>query len=143
MSGAPVMVTPSGELIDLPNRMRAIRYRLGVRIDQTLSEIGDDAVDRVSRAALSTLPVEGGLAASVAHSRPSVDRQPGGITLRLSEGLAAIDDGHLRHPVFGNPDVMVDQPIRPGYFSRTLEDMRPDMQTRIDRMVKELETTIR
>lgn len=40
--------------------------------------------------------------------------------------LKRIDAGNLRHPVYGNRGAWVSQRVRPGFWSKTLEDKAPD-----------------
>ena len=38
--------------------------------------------------------------------------------------VKVINDGTLRHPVYGNPDVWVDQPVKKGFWSNPLDMSR-------------------
>lgn len=38
--------------------------------------------------------------------------------------VKVIDGGTLRHPVYGNPEAWVDQPVKPGFWSTPLDTSR-------------------
>ena len=46
-------------------------------------------------------------------------------------GIAAMNRGRLRHPVFGNTDVWVTQAVEPGWFDEPLQDSAPDIRRAI------------
>lgn len=50
--------------------------------------------------------------------------------------IKVINDGTLRHPVYGNPEVWVDQPVRPGFWSTPLDSARPIPAKQIRRAVQ-------
>ena len=74
--------------------------------------------------ALTTLPRHGGLAKRVAASRFTTRNRTtrtGDAVLQLvakgTVNVHSIDRGRVRHPVFGNRDRWVAQPVKPGWFS--------------------------
>lgn len=50
--------------------------------------------------------------------------------------IKVINDGTLRHPVYGNPEVWVDQPVRPGFWSTPLDSARAIPAKQIRRAVQ-------
>lgn len=50
--------------------------------------------------------------------------------------IRVINDGTLRHPVYGNPDAWVDQPVRPGFWTQPLTVSREIPATEIRRAVQ-------
>lgn len=85
----------------------------------------------VASSALRILPRRGGLAGRVAKSRYSVRRRTFGrnptVTFEATNdyNIVAIDDGRVRHPVFGNRRVWVGQVVTQGWFSRPTERQEP------------------
>lgn len=51
--------------------------------------------------------------------------------------VKVINDGTLRHPVYGNPEAWVDQPVKPGFWTQPLNLSREIPATQIRRAVQE------
>lgn len=89
--------------------------------------------DDVKQAALRDLPRRGGLNRAVASSKITTRTRTGGRNVgvrivaagKTVRDLRSLDRGRLRHPVFGNREVWVNQAIRPGWFTRPLEEGAP------------------
>lgn len=102
--------------------------------DQNLSKELNKALQRASKplkrsarqGALQILPYRGGLAERVARSRftSRVTKRGRGAGLRIigngQDNLARMDDGSVRHPVYGNRGKWVTQRITPGWFTKPL-----------------------
>lgn len=74
------------------------------------------------------LPSRGGLADQVAREPQRVQvrtgRKTAGVRLVVGKkrgGARMTNRGRLRHPVFGNRDVWVTQPVKPGWFDDTIK----------------------
>jgi len=88
--------------------------------------------------ALDSLPSRGGLGEMIAGSRYAVRTRTSGkqvgvrVEGRLTEiDLDVIDRGRVRHPVFareGRSPSWVNQPVRPGFFSRPVAESFPQIQ---------------
>jgi hypothetical protein len=48
---------------------------------------------------------------------------------------ARTDRGALRHPVFGNGEVWVNQPITPGWWTKPVEEHKDDIVREVDAAV--------
>lgn len=79
-------------------------------------------------AARAQLPSGGGLAAQVAKEPQRVQVRTGSrtagvrlVVLRKRGAAWATNRGRLRHPVFGNRDVWVTQPVPAGWFDSTIK----------------------
>ena len=87
-----------------------------------------------TKAATSRLPQSGGLAASVRRAPQRVQiltgRNPGVriIAGKRGDGARAADLGTIRHPVFGNREVWVNQAVQPRWFTETLEQGAPTVR---------------
>lgn len=86
-------------------------------------------------AARQKLPQRGGLNVFVASSKFSTSTRTAGknpgVAIKVKKSghdIRAIDRGRLRHPVFGNKNVWVDQQITPGVFTETFEDGAPSVR---------------
>jgi hypothetical protein len=51
--------------------------------------------------------------------------------------IRVINDGTLRHPVYGNPEAWVDQPVKPGMWTEPLTLSREIPATQIRRAVQD------
>lgn len=84
--------------------------------------------------ARDSLPREGGLNEVIARSKfgtrtRTSGRTPGVRVVGTSgHNIQAMDEGRLRHPVYGNRDVWVTQQITPGWFTKPMEDGADDVR---------------
>lgn len=63
-------------------------------------------------------------------------RLPADITMGV---VARIDEGRLRHPVFGNRKRWVTQTARPaGWWSHTVQTGTPRMQAEVERVLRDV-----
>lgn len=114
-----------------PKLKRALTRRLGM--------IGRPMGQRVLRAGAMSLPQRGGLSARVASGKVSQSSVVPGhvpglkLILRTQEGysLPRMNDGMLRHPVYGHRKVWVSQQIRSGGFSDAFEAEAPTVRKAI------------
>lgn len=90
------------------------------------------------KSAERNLPKAGGLNKRVARARMSARRSTGRnpgvkIVAKGMEQLALMDQGMVRHPVYGNRKRWVNQPIpdAEGWFSKPMEDGKPEAQREI------------
>jgi hypothetical protein len=84
------------------------------------------------RAAKSQLPQTGGLADLVARAslRTSVrtGATPGVVVIAKGDAVRSTDRGWVRHPVFGNTEVWVNQVVTPGWFTKTMRKSAPKVR---------------
>lgn len=90
----------------------------------------------VTDSALRTLPHKGGLNQWVARARPTVSNRltgrAAGIRVKQSKkghDLPAIDEGRVRHPLFGNRKVWYALSVPEGYFTKPLNKSVPRIRT--------------
>ena len=99
------------------------------------------AIPDVRTAAATDLPKRGGLAARVAKqkyaARTSLSRSEARVRLVGSgmKELDTIDQGRVRHPVWGDRQVWKSQRVTPGFFSGTLSRKGPAIRQEIDRVM--------
>lgn len=56
--------------------------------------------------------------------------------VRRRRHIGTIDRGTLRHPVYGNPDVWVDQRVRPGFWRDPIIDEADEAQKQIREAIR-------
>lgn len=139
--GVPVTIEIKG-MDKLEAALGAVKGALAEQISAGLKDIGRQGQTAVAGAALSMLPRGGGLADGVASAVPKVVVQADRMKFTISDGLAKIDKGQLRHPVFGQDKVWVPQAVPSGYFTKTLEGMATVMESRLSKAVTDAETKI-
>ncbi len=88
----------------------------------------------VAESARTTLPRRGGLSTAVAGAKVTVATRLSGKNVGVSfstkwaeHDLEGIDAGLVRHPVYGNRNLWVAQPVRPGYWTRVFEGPGADI----------------
>ena len=104
---------------------------------------------KAKEAALRELPKRGGLNVWVAQSRFSTKTRgsgkKAGVRITATKGkhdLRALDAGRLRHPVYGNRNVWVNQSVPAGWFSKTIEngadEVRKELVKALDDVLKQI-----
>ena len=149
-------VVVSGEGAD---QLRVVAQRLkaaggggGLRRDllRGIKTAANPVLDDVRASASAELPKAGGLAERVAGSKFTVQVRTGaktaGVRIRGQSGwnIGRMNRGILRHPVFGNRDVWVEQSITPGWFDHPIqaraEPIRLAVVAVIDDVARRLES---
>lgn len=102
----------------------------------------------VRESALSSLPKKGGLNQRVARAKLSTKKRTAGrdVAIRLvaSGGdLRRIDEGKVRHPVFGHRKVWVTEAVEPGWFSHPTEKAAPAARDEILAVFEDIREQIR
>lgn len=104
----------------------------------------------VRASALSTLPHRGGLATYVAKASIGVRTRLSGskgnevgvqIKAKKGRGLAAMNAGKFRHPVFGRKE-FVTQKVTPGWFSKPIEKNADQIRSSLERVMAEVANKI-
>ncbi len=120
----------------LAQSLKAARRRLEPEVAK---EIRSTVVPRlraaIQQSAATRLPRRGGLAASSAAStRTTVSGARGEIRIRTRNRYREdqLDRGIVRHPVYGNRNVWVTQPITPGWWTIPVEQYRDDIAEAAD-----------
>jgi hypothetical protein len=111
-------------------------------LKQALRRAGKPLQRSAKQGALQILPYRGGLAERVARSRftAAVRTTGRGANLRITgagrDQLSHMDDGFVRHPVFGRwlPG-QPPQKINPGWFTKPLTLDAPKQRTEIDKAI--------
>lgn len=146
-------VTGGEQLVRLSRALRdAGRTELRKDLNAELREIGKPLVEKTRAEARRRLPKRGGMAAAVAKAPQRLAISTGrdaGVRIivgKTKSGARAANSGFIRHPVFGNRDVWVDQKVRPGWFDDPLKGSESEvvpalqraMEKTVDRIVGEV-----
>lgn len=116
-------------------------------LNRALRRAGRPLTRSARQGALQILPYRGGLAERVARSRFSSQVRGGRLTIVAAgrDNLGRMDDGSVRHPVFGvwRPG-MPSQRITPGWFSKPLTLDAPkvvdgELEDAVDKVAAQLE----
>lgn len=90
------------------------------------------------------LPSAGGLAAQVAKEPQRIQVRTGrtpGVRVVVGKkqgGARAANKGVIRHPVFGNREVWVDQKVAPGWFDDPLRSSAPAIRRDVERAMQDV-----
>jgi hypothetical protein len=102
---------------------------------------------KAQKAAAAELPQSGGLAALVARTKFSTRTRAGGdpgVTIMAKGTALATDKGYVSHPVFGNRDAWVRQPVQgAGWFSNTMRESASDVRKEILEAMEDVADQIR
>lgn len=104
-------------------------------------ESGVETIPKIQASALERLPRRGGLAAKVAAERASVRASYGGNAARVKiwrKRGRGLNEGRLRHPVFGHMKTWVGQEVDTGWFDDPIRRAAPKIRLRINRVVTEI-----
>lgn len=113
-----------------------------------IRESNKATISAIRRNAEATLPSRGGLASLVAKSRIgtrtrlSANRVGVQIKGTGSIGLASINEGRLRHPVFGNRKAFVSQTVESGWFDEPIEHDLPQIVAGINKAMARVRDNI-
>lgn len=108
-----------------------------------LNRVTADLKKDAKAEALKRLPSRGGLARRVASSRMATKRLYGAnpglkITASGKAQLPAMDEGTVRHPVYGNRSTWVDQQVSGGWFSEPMFEGRDEIRSALDDLLEDL-----
>jgi hypothetical protein len=125
-------VRGTGDFIRLSKALKAAgRTELRKELHKGMRKAARPLIPKARAEARARLPQSGGLADQVAREPARVQvrtgRDPGVRVVigRKRGGARQANRGVIRHPVFGNRDVWVDQRVRPGWFDDPMRGEAP------------------
>ena len=92
--------------------------------------------------AMRRLPQRGGLAKQVSKEPARVQTRTGkdpGVRIVVGKrngGARQANRGVIRHPVFGNRDVWVDQQVKPGWFDDPMKASAPEIRRALEQGIE-------
>lgn len=132
-----VTIKGAEELEHLGRVLRVSDKRFKRELAKAVRDAARPAGEVVRAAYAARLPRSGGLAARIAASAVSARTTTTGahigarVTLRNQHSLRSIERGRLRHPVFGNREVWVSQPIPAEIGSTAFATQQSQVQRRV------------
>jgi hypothetical protein len=147
---ADFRIRGAGEFERIARDLKSVDVRR--EIQDALDRAGDQLIADARESAASTLPSRGGLAARVAGAsfearvRAATSTVTARITAKDSPGrsvdLKALDDGVVRHPVYGNRTAWATQSVSRGWFSKPvrkgLRKVRDELVTAVDTVTRNI-----
>ncbi|SRR6266704_3415226 len=132
-------VTGRDKLKALRLRLKEVEKTFKVDFHAAIRAAVEPLKEEVRQSALSTLPKRGGLAAKVAASTFAVRNKPSSVTFETTNPYAIkrIDQGTVRHPVFGNRKAWVIEKVEPGFWSKAVLDKGPKIEAEVTAVVEE------
>jgi len=125
MHGSDELAAVARRFRDAGDRGLSKQFRAG------LNQAARPAVEATRRGFRDRLPSKGGLNERIASGKITskvTTRADGGelvITASAGVDMPALDGGRLRHPVHGHRDRWVEQHIRPGALTDTMQEHAP------------------
>jgi hypothetical protein len=120
------------QLAALSKRLKAIGDKeLTREFSRSVTAAMKPLMQELRSSARSTLPSSGGLADKVARSKiRTVRRASSGVRVTANNpyGIKQMDEGRVRHPVFGNRSNWAVQSVRPGWWTRPTEKVGPEVR---------------
>ena len=128
------------DLAKLSKRLKdAGRNDLRKELLRGVRESGASTVLEIQESALEHLPRRGGLAEKVAAEKATMRASYGAggakVSLRRKRGRG-LNAGRLRHPVYGNRRVWVQQSVDPNWFDDPIRDAAPEIRRKILAVVR-------
>lgn len=121
------MADPIAQLQRISAGLRAAPEAMRKAAAETLGREGERTGGEALRAAAGRLPSRGGLASLVASSGLSVARTGSGARIEASGpvALTPLDEGSLRHPLWGNRAHWYSQSVPSGWWSEAFQREAP------------------
>jgi hypothetical protein len=141
-----IEVRGTAELRAAARALREAERQLKARMDRGLRRIGREFQKDI-RTAAGRLP-SGYAPVMAAAVKVSTSLRSGGVSLRVyapgkseQRDVRSIDEGRLRHPVFGHRDRWVAQRVRPGFVGDPTRQLAEHIQDDIEAAVDEAVAT--
>ncbi|MFJ2477121.1 hypothetical protein ACIOWI_29805 [Streptomyces sp. NPDC087659] len=165
-----VQITGTGQLLELSRRLKTaggprLRANLARRIRRAAEPMHRDLQQSITGLQITsqsrragkrggpsptTRPLRAGIAAAIRISvrtganpgaRVWVDpsRLPSGVTMGV---VARLNEGRLRHPVFGNDSRWVQQNAAPGWWTKTAARHTPRMRAEVERVLNDVRNSL-
>lgn len=110
------------------------KTELRKELNKAMRDGAKPLIPKARAEALKRLPQRGGLAKQISKEPARVQTRTGkdpGVRVVVGKkrgGARSANRGVIRHPVFGNRDVWVDQPVPPGWFDDPMRASAPEIR---------------
>ncbi len=121
--------------------LKLVDKKLRLAFNRRIRAILEPLKEEVKSSASESLPRSGGFAADIAASRFTTGINQSGVVFKMKDqySLKKIDEGRLRHPVFGRmKDPWVMQPIHNHFWTKPVDEAKPEIQAAIIEAVEEV-----
>lgn len=118
------------------------RTEIRKELNKRLQVAAKPLIAKTRSSARQKLPAHGGLAERVARAPQRVQVRTGGdpgvriVVGKDKSGARGANEGKVRHPVFGNREVFVDQTVEPGWFDEPLEAAAPEVRPHLEQALE-------
>lgn len=120
------------------------RTELRKELNKAMRDGAKPLIPKARAEALRRLPQRGGLAKQVSKEPARVQTRTGrdpGVRVvvgRKRGGARQANRGVVRHPVFGNREVWVDQKVPPGWFDEPMAASAPEIRKALEQGIEEM-----
>ena len=120
------------------------RTELRKELNKGIKRAAKPLIPKARAEALSRLPQRGGLAKQIAKEPARVQVRTGrtpGVRVVVGKkrgGAQQANRGVIRHPVFGNREVWVDQKVTPGWFDDPMKAGAPAIRRDIEQAMEDI-----
>lgn len=120
------------------------RTELRKELNKAMRTGAKPLIPKARASAMARLPQRGGLAQQIAKEPTRVQTRTGkdpGVRVVVGKkrgGARAANRGVIRHPVFGNRDVWVDQQVRPGWFDEPMAASAPEIRKALEQGIEDV-----
>jgi delta 1-pyrroline-5-carboxylate dehydrogenase len=114
---------------------KELRLGFNAKVRALLAPLGID----ISQSALERLPKRGGLAKRVAESKFTTRSRLTSILFQMSNTfeIKDMDEGLIRHPVFGHMDRWAEQKIQPNFWTDPVTAIEPAITVGVESLIQE------
>lgn len=120
------------------------RTELRKELNKRMREGAKPLIPKARAEAMSRLPQSGGLAKQIAKEPARVQTRTGrdpGVRVVVGKkrgGARSANRGTIRHPVFGNRDVWVDQRVKPGWFDEPMKASEAEIRKELEKAIEDV-----
>lgn len=129
----------------LKQRLRDVDKQIRNAFNKSVRAAVAPLKDEVKKSAHDKLPRKGGLADKVSGSKFATRTSASGLSLNMTNlfQLKDIDEGKLRHPVFGHMNVWANQKINSGFWTEPTTKAQAEIVASVneamDEVIKEID----
>lgn len=138
-------ITGADELERLAKRLKELGgTELKKELLRGIRETNKPTIARIKESAQANLPKRGGLAALVANdSIGTRTRLSGSPAVRIQRKRGrGLNEGRLRHPLYGNRKVWVAQTVAKDWFNRPIENDAPKIRANLQKVMQDVAAKI-
>lgn len=120
------------------------RTELRKELNKAMRDGAKPLIPKARAEAFKRLPQRGGFARQVSKEPARVQTRTGrdpGVRVVVGKkrgGAQAANRGVIRHPVFGNRNVWVNQPVPPGWFDDTMQANAPEIRKALQQGIEDV-----